>query len=92
MGTKVSNERRKRSFRPPFIAAVHDPSASYGVRVAIAIVLAALGLAALLTAIGWFLGWAPAGYGTPLHASFVEARQRTADAAAEFWEWLRLGR
>ena len=58
----------------------------------VAIVLGALGVAILTVAVGWLLGWAPAGSGTPLRASFVEAGQRTSDAAAEFWEWVRLGR
>lgn len=58
----------------------------------VAIILGALGLTALAAAAGWFLGWAPAGHGTPLRASFAEARQRSADAAVEFWEWVRLGR
>jgi hypothetical protein len=59
---------------------------------AVAIVLGALGIAALAVALAWILGWAPTGHGTPLRASFVEAGQRTADAAAEFWEWVRRGR
>ena len=58
----------------------------------VAIVLFVLGLAILGTVVAWALGFAPAGRGTPLRASFVEAGQRTADAAAEFWEWLRRGR
>jgi hypothetical protein len=57
-----------------------------------AIVLGALGLSALAVACAWFLGWEPVGQGSPLRASFVEAGQRTADAAAEFWEWIRIGR
>jgi hypothetical protein len=59
---------------------------------AVAIVLGALGIAALAVALAWLLGWAPAGHGTPLRASFAEAGQRTSDAAAEFWEWVRRGR
>ena len=35
---------------------------------------------------------APAARGTRLGEAFLEAGQRTQDAAAEFWEWLRLGR
>jgi hypothetical protein len=58
----------------------------------VAIVLGALGVAVLAVAVGWLLGWAPASRDSPLGASFVEAGQRTSDAAAEFWEWVRLGR
>ena len=58
----------------------------------VAIVLAALGLVVLGTAVAWALGWAPAARGTRLGESFLEAGQRTQDAWAEFWEWLRLGR
>jgi hypothetical protein len=57
-----------------------------------AIVLGALGVAILALAVAWLLGWSPAGRGTPLGEAFVEAGQRSADAAAEFWEWVRLGR
>jgi hypothetical protein len=58
----------------------------------VAIVLIALGVAVLATGVAWALGWGPATRGTPLGESFAEAGQRTQDAAAEFWEWLRLGR
>jgi hypothetical protein len=58
----------------------------------VAIVLVLLGLAILGTALAWALGWAPAARGTRIGESFLEAGQRTEDAAAEFWEWLRRGR
>ena len=58
----------------------------------VAIVLTTLGIAVLGTALAWSFGWAPAARGTRLGESFLEAGQRTQDAAAEFWEWLRLGR
>jgi hypothetical protein len=58
----------------------------------IAIVLTVLGLAILATALAWALGWAPAARGTRRGESFLEAGQRTQDAATEFWEWLRRGR
>ena len=58
----------------------------------VAIVLTALGLLILGTALAWLLGVGGAGYGTPLRASFEEAGQRLGDGAAEFWEWLRRGR
>jgi hypothetical protein len=58
----------------------------------VAIVLIVLGIAVLGTAVAWALGWAPAARGTSLGESFLEAGQRTQDTAAEFWEWLRLGR
>ncbi|MEA2368696.1 MAG: hypothetical protein QOG41_1112 [Thermoleophilaceae bacterium] len=59
---------------------------------AIAIVLIALGVAVLGTAVAWSLGWAPAARGTRIGEAFLEAGQRTQDAGAEFLEWLRLGR
>jgi hypothetical protein len=58
----------------------------------VAIVLTALGVLVLGTAVAWSLGWAPAARGTRLGESFLEAGQRTQDAMAEFWEWLRIGR
>jgi hypothetical protein len=58
----------------------------------VAIVLTTLGVLVLGTALAWSLGWAPAARGTRLGEAFLEAGQRTQDAAAEFWEWLRLGR
>jgi hypothetical protein len=58
----------------------------------VAIVLITLGAAVLGTAVAWALGWGPATRGTPLGESFVEAGQRTQDAMAELWEWLRRGR
>ena len=58
----------------------------------VAIVLTAVGVVVLATALAWALGWAPAARGTRLGESFLEAGQRTQDMAAEFWEWLRLGR
>jgi hypothetical protein len=58
----------------------------------VAIVLVALGVLVLGTAVAWSLGWAPAARGTRLGEAFLEAGQRTQDAGAEFLEWLRLGR
>ena len=57
-----------------------------------AIVLLALGLLVLGTAVAWALGWAGAARGTRVGESFLEAGQRTQDGLTEFWEWLRLGR
>ena len=58
----------------------------------VAIFLFVLGLAVLGTVVAWALGWAPAARGTRLGEAFFEAGQRTQDAAAEFWEWVRQGR
>jgi hypothetical protein len=58
----------------------------------VAIVLLVLGFAVLGTALAWSLGWAPTARGTRVGEAFLEAGQRTQDAAAEFVEWLRLGR
>jgi hypothetical protein len=57
----------------------------------VAIVLLVVGLAILSIGLAWALGYGPAP-GTPLRESFVEAGERVQDGAAEFWEWLRLGR
>lgn len=57
-----------------------------------AIVLLTLGVIVLGGALAWSFGWAGAARGTRLGEAFLEAGQRTQDAAAEFLEWLRLGR
>ena len=56
----------------------------------IAIVIVALLLAALLLVL--VLGREPASRLHPLRASAVEAGDRTSDLAAEFFDWLRIGR
>jgi hypothetical protein len=56
----------------------------------IAIVIVALLLAALLLVL--VLGREPTSRLHPLRASAVEAGDRTSDLAAEFFDWLRIGR
>jgi hypothetical protein len=59
--------------------------------VLIAVACAALGLILFALAAAWLLG----AFGRDserLPPSAVEARQRAADTAADFWDWLRLGR
>jgi hypothetical protein len=57
------------------------------------LVLAGLVLACALTGgLVWFLGLDTGRVTRPIGASFTEAGERTADLAAEFWDWLRLGR
>ncbi len=56
-----------------------------------AIALAVVGLLLVGLALAWLFGWLPARDGAE-SASAREARERTADTAAEFWDWLRLGR
>ena len=56
------------------------------------IVIAAVALLALILLGAWLLGLAPLGRLQPLRASASEASERAADTAAEFWDWLRLGR
>jgi hypothetical protein len=62
----------------------------------VTIVLLALGgfvlAAALLRGLVWFLGLDAGRVTRPIGASVTEAGERTADLAAEFWDWLRLGR
>ena len=57
----------------------------------VAIICAALGVILLALGVAWLLGWTPARDGAP-PPSAVEARERAGDLAAEFWDWLRLGR
>jgi hypothetical protein len=59
--------------------------------VALAVVLAVIGVALLAWAVAAVLGATPS-RGTPFGASVVEAGERTQDLVAEFWDWLRLGR
>ena len=56
------------------------------------IVIAVMGAIALISFATWLLGYSPLGRGGALRASATEAADRTADTAAEFWDWLRLGR
>jgi hypothetical protein len=56
----------------------------------IAIVIVALLLAALVLVL--VLGREPSSRLHPLRASAVEAGDRTSDLAAEFFDWLRIGR
>jgi len=56
------------------------------------IVIAAVVAIALIALVTWLLGYSPFGRGGALRASATEAADRTADTAAEFWDWLRLGR
>jgi hypothetical protein len=56
----------------------------------IAIVIVALLLVALVAVL--VLGREPASRLHPLRASAVEAGDRTSDLAAEFFDWLRIGR
>ncbi len=57
--------------------------------IALAVVLALLGLVIALGALSWFLGW---GLASALRASLSEAGERTSEAVLEFWDWVRLGR
>ena len=60
----------------------------------LAAVIAIAVVAALVLVVfgGWLLGFSPLGRLQPLRASATEASERTADAAAELWDWLRTGR
>ena len=66
----------------------------YGVlsMVLVAILCAVIGLTLLALAAAWLLGALPGRGDAALPASAVEARERAADTAADFWDWLRLGR
>jgi hypothetical protein len=57
-----------------------------------AIICAAVGVTLLAFAVAWLVGWIPAAEGSPAYASAREARERATDLAAEFWDWLKLGR
>lgn len=74
-----------------------DPAAASGENAVDADALlpwAGLGLLvmALAGALAWLLGWSPGRRLRPLRASVEDAGGRGADWAAEFWDWLRLGR
>jgi UPF0716 family protein affecting phage T7 exclusion len=57
--------------------------------VALAVLLAVLVLAAAGALLAWERGWDALG---TLRATLAEAGERTAEAALEFWDWVRLGR
>ena len=59
-----------------------------GAIIAIAVIAALL----LAVAVALLLGRYPGSRFAPLHASATEARDRSSDLAAEFFEWLRTGR
>ena len=59
--------------------------------VLVAIICAAVGVTLLALGLAWLLGLVPARDGAP-PPSALEARERASDLAAEFWDWLRLGR
>lgn len=58
--------------------------------------LPALGLIALVAIFGFLLsrrrGWSGERYTRPARAAVADAGGRTADGAAEIWDWMRLGR
>jgi hypothetical protein len=56
----------------------------------IAIVI--VGVLALALALVLMVGRDPSSWLHPLRASAVEAGERTSDLAAEFFDWLRIGR
>jgi hypothetical protein len=60
--------------------------------VLVAILCAVVGVTLLAVGVAWLLGAVPGRGAGPLPASAVEARERAADTAADFWDWLRLGR
>ena len=61
--------------------------------VLVAILCAVVGVTLLAVGVAWLLGAVPGrGSGAALPASAVEARERASDTAADFWDWLRLGR
>ena len=85
----------------PIVAGVASPrvdpaaaSAENGVDAAAALPWAGLALLlmGLVALLGWFRGWSPGRRLAPLRASVGDAGARGADWAAEFWDWLRLGR
>jgi hypothetical protein len=53
------------------------------------VVVAVLALALLLV---WVLGRDPDSRAAPLRASAVEATDRSSEHAAEYFDWLRIGR
>jgi hypothetical protein len=60
--------------------------------VLIAIACAVLGVTLLAVGVAWLLGAFPGRGAAALPASAVEARERAADTAADFRDWLRFGR
>ena len=60
--------------------------------VLVAILCAVVGVTLLALGVAWLLGAFPGRGDEALPASAVEARERAADTAADFWDWLRLGR
>lgn len=56
------------------------------------IVAGVLALCALGLLVAWLLGHEPLSRERGLRASATEASERTTDLAAEFFDWLRLGR
>jgi hypothetical protein len=55
----------------------------------IAAIAALLVGAALL--LSWLYGYGAGGFGARMRTGAGDLRERTADMAAEFWDWLRLG-
>ncbi len=56
------------------------------------IVLALAALAVALALAAWVYGWSAERWTRPVGAALRNVRERTADLAAEFWDWVRLGR
>ena len=56
------------------------------------ILLALAVLAAGGALAAWVYGWSAERWTRPVAAALRDARERTADLAAEFWDWVRLGR
>ena len=56
------------------------------------IAIAVFAALVLAVAAALLLGRHPGSRFAPLHASATEARDRSSDLAAEFFEWLRTGR
>ena len=56
------------------------------------IALAAVGLLLLVLWLAWALGFGTGERWRALRASATEARERSSDLSAEFFEWLRTGR
>lgn len=56
------------------------------------IALVVVALLALALLVVWVLGRDPESRAAPLRASAIEATDRSSDLAAEFFDWLRIGR
>ena len=56
------------------------------------VLIAVVALAVLVAAVLWYLGPSPDSAPGRMRAGAVEAGERTADFAAEFRDWLRIGR